>query len=230
MTQPAPLIAALHMQIVADLDKLRSVKRATVNYNLTLQRLATSVNQDLRPLIAAADAIPPASVTLADYTAWLASPLIELIFAADPQMAKDDIANLDATLQQSKLTAVVSTYARYLNAQYVAALSALPSWDSLRLAKTYLTELARIDYRAEDYAYSLRVVSQFRGLGNSDPSLLTIYTAGPMYQFEIESRGFTYTGVVPDEFDAPVMQFLGYMADADAKLRAWAALGATGLH
>lgn len=230
MTQPAALIAVLSMQIQGDLGKLRALKRATVNYNLTLSNpLAKSVNKDLKPLTDAVAAIPSPSFTLADMNAWLASPLIKLVLESDPQTKKDTFANLDAHLQQVKLSAVLRAYARQLAMRYEDTIAALESYNVLKMAKTYLSEMGRINYRADDYARSLHIVSQFKGLSSVDSSLTDVYATGPFHAFELVSSGFTFTGEVPDEFSTEVRVFLDPLADADAKLRGWRVLGARGL-
>lgn len=229
MAQPAPLLAVLTMQVTADLAKLRAVRRATTNYNLTLQGLASVVNQDLQALRDTVDAIPAPSLTLADMNSWLLSPLLTLVLEQDPQTMKDTFANLDAHLQQAKLAAVIRDYARQLTMVYEDALKALSSYAVLKLAKTYLSELGRIDYRPDNYSRSLRIVSQVHGLVSVDPSLLDVYNNGPFRSFEYESAGFTYLTTVPDEFDQNVKVFLTYLATADDKLRGWRVLGGRGL-
>jgi len=230
MAQPAALISVLSMQIQGDLGRLRALKRATVNYNLTLSNpLAKTVNLDLKPLTDAVAAIPAPTFTLADMNAWLASPLIALVLELDTQTKKDVFANLDAHLQQVKLTAVLRAYARQLSMRYEDTISALESYNVLKMAKTYLSEMARINYRADDYARSLRIVAQFRGLSSVDPSLIDEYKKGPFHAFELASSGFTFTGEIPDEFASEVRVFLTPLAAADAKLRGWRVLGARGL-
>lgn len=229
MAQPAPLLAVLTMQIREDLAKLRALRRATTNYNLTLEALADAVNQDLQPLIEAANAIPTPVLLLADMHTWTLAPVFGLVAGQDAQTKKDTFANLDGQLQQVKMLAVVREYARDLTRAYETSLRALQSYDVLKIAKVYLFELARINYRPADYARSLQIVAQVRGLSAVDPSLLDVYLSGPLFLFEEASAGFAYTSTLPDEFSPTPKVFLRYLVEADDKLRGWRDLGAMGI-
>lgn len=224
MPQPAPLVAVLTLQIKSDLSKLRSVKRATENYNVTLERLAAVVVQDISPLAAAVAAIPTPTLSLAMLTSWLQSPLMPLVLAADPHASRDTFANMDARLQQAHLARVTARYAQYLTDQYRETLEGLQSWSVLRIAKSYLLEMQRLDYTPDDYQYSLRVVAQMRGLVGLDPTLSAVTNDFPFTDFVAESAGFTYTETLPASFSQEVLVFMNHLATAESKLADWRAL------
>lgn len=216
---PDLVVSTIAAQVQGTLDKIRRIKWVTTSFNRLLAQIGDKVVDDLTTLI---DLIPdPPVLDISDIVDYFLCPLTPLALEIDPSI----FANMDPRQIAVRIRRIVKNVTADVIRLYNEALRLLRSYDLVRIMQRYVAEI----YRAMGDAFEF-IAEYPINVGRS----LTVQVLcpdiynNPRWPFKAlvaEISNWSFDGIIPTGIDPRAAGNVRLVAQAEAKLLQWKALG-----